>query len=236
MSLSIFLSRKKTKKRVASDDVDSSESNGVEPKPLVDYKVETPEVKPNVELVTNKYGRGLGFSAEDGNNTPYAPRHRATYPVSFVKGETVTNKLPELIPKVSKGEQSAGENNTNANSNNSSTKADRLSPAPAFPAPALPQSKESVKSDSDPEENEQDEQDETAQGAQLPTFQAASAEPTAPPCNGKQREGSTAPKSDSDMELEDFDPDDIDRQLELALEKKVEFCCMAFVFDEVSEV
>ena len=129
-----------------------------------------PDVKASVELVTNKYGRGLGFSADDADITPYAPRHRATYPVSFVKGETVTNKLPELIPKVSKGEQqSAGQNKINDNSNNSAT-AERLSPVPSFPAPVSVQSKDSDKSDSDADN---DDQDESVQGAQLPTFQPA---------------------------------------------------------------
>ena len=44
-------------------------------------------------------------------------------------------------------------------------------------------------------------------------------------CNGKKPEVALASKSDSDMELEDFDVDDIDRQLELALEKKACYKC-----------
>ena len=213
--------RKGEKEKVANGSVESAGTNGLEPRPLVDYKIDTPEVRASVELVTNKYGRGLGFSAEDGDTTPYAPRHRATYPVSFVKGETVTNKLPELIPKVSKGEQSAGQNKISDNSNNSAT-GERLSPVPNFPAPVLAQTKDSDKSDSD---IDNDDQDESVQGAQLPTFQPAPAESMQSSCNGKKPEVALASKSDSDMELEDFDVDDIDRQLELALEKKACYKC-----------
>ena len=219
----IFHFRKREKKKVANGSADSSASNGLETRPLVDYKLDTPEVKASVELVTNKYGRGLGFSAEDGDTTPYAPRHRATYPVSFVKGETVTNKLPELIPKVSK-EQGAGQNKINDSSNNSAA-AERSSPVPSFPTPVLNQSKDSDKSDSDVDN---DDQDESVQGAQLPTFQPVPAESTQSSCNGKKPEAPVVSKSDSDMELEDFDVDDIDRQLELALEKKVCYICFCF--------
>ena len=59
----------------------------------------------------------------------------------------------------------------------------------------------------------------------MPTFQAAPAESMQSSCNGKKPEASHVSKSDSDMELEDFD-DDIDRQLELALEQKACYNCL----------
>ena len=207
--------RKKKTKPVTNGATNLSENDGFEPKPLVDYKIETPEMKPNVELVTNKYGRGLGFSADE-EVTPYAPRHRATYPVNFVKGETVTNKLPELIPKVSKADPGASQSrNDNIRSG---AKLDRHSPAPGVPSQKPNKNRDSDKSDSD--EDTDDQQNDPVQGPQLPSFQAAP-ESTQTSCDGKQKETPVESKSDSDMELEDFDVDDIDRQLELALEKKV---------------
>ena len=148
-------------------------------KPLVDYKIETPEMKqmkPNVELVTNKYGRGLGFTADEESVAPYAPRHKATYPVSFVKGETVTNKLPELIPKVSKVEPpSAGQSQSDAirvgtkarTSQPISTHAqDRQLPAHSIPLLSNEKDKDSDKSDSDEEADDQ-QSEELVQGQSM---------------------------------------------------------------------
>ena len=176
-------------------------------KSLVDYTIETPDSAPraNVELVTNKYHAGLGFAAEDGAS-PHLPRGRtqnaSKYPVSFIKGETVTQKLPELIPK------------------NASQKSelypkpeqvlDRQSPAPEEKeiGPTLPPNLAESRSSPVPEVEDK-EYRENSQMHALPHVEK------------KGKKTAEDSSSGSDVEAEDFDIDDIDRQLELALEKKV---------------
>ncbi len=123
--------------------------------------------------MTNQYGRGLGFLA-DGTDSPpggaggypgarshraggaaHRPGAAARLPVSFVKGETVTNKLPELLPKTppaaasvtpatSTGSGRTAEPGGTGKATSARPERDRTSPAveqPPLIGPSLPSEK-----------------------------------------------------------------------------------------------
>ncbi len=194
-------------KKVKHKKLDDSDDKKEAVKSLVDYTIETPDSAPraNVELVTNAYHAGLGFASDDGSS-PHLSRGRvqnaSKYPVSFIKGETVTQKLPELIPKNATQKSELYPKPEQV--------LERQSPGPEEReiGPSLPPDLGQSRSSPVPDVEDK----ELRENSQMPTL---------PHVEKKLKKVAEDSSSESDVEAEDFDIDDIDRQLELALEKKV---------------